>query len=113
MSNAKLKPSQQWTQKQAVILSLACLATGVCGGLLIHGSQKSGNAVEAKTANATLATSPSSPAPPANDPAQMKTLADSQAAPMIEQLKSQPDNAELLTNVGNLYYDAKQYQVAV
>jgi tetratricopeptide (TPR) repeat protein len=113
MSKAKRKPSQHWTQKQAVILSLACLATGVCGGLLIHGSQKSGNAVEAKTANATPATGPSAPAAPANDAVQMKAMADSQAAPLIEQLKTQPNDAGLLTGVGNLYYDAKQYPVAV
>jgi tetratricopeptide (TPR) repeat protein len=113
MSKAKRKPSQQWTQKQAVALSLACLATGICGGLLIHGWQKSGNTVAAKTAIATPAAGPSAPAAPASDPVQMKTMADSQAAPIIEQLKSQPDNAELLTSVGNLYYDAKQYLVAV
>ncbi len=113
MSKAKRKPSQQWTQKQAVILSLACLAAGVCGGLFIHGSQKSGTAVAATTANATPATAPSAPAAPVNDPAQMKIMADSQAAPLIEQLKSQPNKAELLTSVGNLYYDAKQYPVAV
>jgi tetratricopeptide (TPR) repeat protein len=113
MTKVKVKPAQQWTQKRAVVLSLACLAAGICGGLLIHGSQKSRNAVAAKTANANPATSPSIPAVPANDPAQLKRLADSQAAPLLEQLKTQPGNAELLTNVGNLYYDAKQYSTAV
>jgi tetratricopeptide (TPR) repeat protein len=113
MSKAKRKPSQQWTQKQAVVLSLACLAAGIGGGLLIHGLQKSGNVVAAKTANTTSATGPTAPAAQPNDPAQMKTMAESQAAPLIEQLKSQPNNAELLTSVGNLYYDAKQYLVAV
>lgn len=113
MTKAKVKPAQQWTQKRAVVLSLACLAAGICGGLLIHGSLKSGSAVAAKTADANPATIPSTPAGPANDPAQLKRLADSQAAPLVEQLKSQPGNAELLTNVGNLYYDAKQYSTAV
>lgn len=95
------------------MLSLACLATGICGGLLIHRSSQSGSTVAAKTVNATPAKSSSATAAPANDPAQMKTLADSQAAPLIEQLKSQPNNAGLLTSVGNLYYDAKQYPTAV
>lgn len=113
MTDAQRKPSQQWTQKQAVFLSLACLAVGICGGLLIHGSQKSGDAGAAKSANANPATIQSAPAVPANDPAQLKTLADSQAAPLLEQLKSQPNNAELLASVGDLYYDAKQYPVAV
>ncbi|HTW79669.1 MAG TPA: tetratricopeptide repeat protein [Terracidiphilus sp.] len=112
MTEATRKPLRQWTQKQAVLLSLACLAAGIGGGLLIPGWQKSGN-VAARTAIATPAAS--TPAPPANtgDPAQLKTMADSQAAPLIEQLKTQPNNAELLTSVGNLYYDAKQYPIAV
>ena len=40
-------------------------------------------------------------------------MADSQAAPQVLKLKSDPRNLELLTSVGNLYYDAQQYQVAV
>ena len=113
MTEAKRKSKRQWTQKQALILSLACLAAGVSGGLLIHGSQKSGDRVTAKSADATPAIGPSAQAAQSADPALLKTMADSQAAPLIEQLKSQPNNAELLTSVGNLYYDAKQYPTAV
>jgi len=113
MSKSNQKPSKQWTQQQAVFLSLACLAVGVCGGLLIHSSPKSVNAVAAKTVDATPATTPGAPAAPAGDPVQMKTLADSQAAPLLEQLKMEPTNAELLTSVANIYYDAKQYPIAV
>ena len=40
-------------------------------------------------------------------------MADAQAAPVIEKLKSDPNNPELLTSVGNFYYDAQQYQTAV
>ena len=40
-------------------------------------------------------------------------MADAQAAPLLDQLKSDPDNPELLTRIGNLYYDAQQYPVAV
>jgi len=110
MSKLNQNPLQQWTQQKAVILSLACLAVGVCGGLLIHSSPKSVNAVAAKTVDAAPATTP---ATPAGDPVQMKTLADSQAAPLLEQLKMEPANTELLTSVANIYYDAKQYPIAV
>jgi cytochrome c-type biogenesis protein CcmH/NrfG len=113
MTDAKWKLARQWTQKQAVILSLTCLAVGVCGGLLIHGPRNTSDTVAVKTADATPATGPSTPAAQASDPAQLKTMADSQAAPLIEQLKLQPNNAEMLTSVGNLYYDAKQYSTAV
>lgn len=113
MTTTNREPSKPWTQKQAVVLSLACLAVGVCGGLLIHGPGNSANTVAAKTANAMPAASPSAPSAAANSPAQLRALADSQAAPLLEQLKAQPDNAALLVNVGNLYYDAKQYPIAV
>ena len=40
-------------------------------------------------------------------------MADSQAAPQILKLKSGPKNLDLLTSVGNVYYDAQQYPVAI
>jgi tetratricopeptide (TPR) repeat protein len=45
-------------------------------------------------------------------PDQLKHMADAQAAPLVERLKGEPKNAQLLANVGNLYYDAQQYQLA-
>jgi tetratricopeptide (TPR) repeat protein len=44
---------------------------------------------------------------------QLPQMADAQAAPMIEKLKADPKNPDLLVNVGNSYYDAQQYPVAV
>jgi tetratricopeptide (TPR) repeat protein len=46
-------------------------------------------------------------------PTQLEQMADAQAAPLIEKLKSDPDNPDLLVSVGNLYYDARQYPQAV
>ena len=43
----------------------------------------------------------------------MKEMADAQAAPMLEKLKADPNNPGLLASIGNLYYDAQQYPVAV
>jgi len=40
-------------------------------------------------------------------------MADAQAAPLLGKLKSDPKNPELLINIGNLYYDAQQYSIAV
>lgn len=40
-------------------------------------------------------------------------MADAQAAPLIERLKSDPKNIDLLISIGNLYYDAQQYTIAV
>jgi len=43
----------------------------------------------------------------------MKEMADAQAAPLLEKLKSDPKNPDLLTSIGNLYFDAQQYPIAV
>jgi tetratricopeptide (TPR) repeat protein len=40
-------------------------------------------------------------------------MADAQAAPLLEKLKLDPRNPDLLTSIGNLYYDAHQYPIAV
>jgi tetratricopeptide (TPR) repeat protein len=44
---------------------------------------------------------------------QLKQAADAQTAPLLQQLKADPQNAALLAQVGNLYYDAKQYPAAI
>jgi tetratricopeptide (TPR) repeat protein len=40
-------------------------------------------------------------------------MADKQAEPLLAQLKSNPNDATLLANIGNLYYDAQQYKEAI
>jgi cytochrome c-type biogenesis protein CcmH/NrfG len=46
-------------------------------------------------------------------PEQMKKMADVQAAPLLEQLKTDASNAELLAKIGNIYYDTQQYPAAI
>jgi cytochrome c-type biogenesis protein CcmH/NrfG len=40
-------------------------------------------------------------------------MADTQAAPLLEKLKSDPNNPDLLASIANFYYDAQQYPIAV
>ena len=40
-------------------------------------------------------------------------MADAQAEPLLAQLKTTPNDADLLYKIGNLYYDAQQYPQAV
>jgi tetratricopeptide (TPR) repeat protein len=47
------------------------------------------------------------------DPARLKQMADQQAAPLLAKLNADPNNPDLLTGIGNLYYDAQQYPIAV
>ncbi|HST11875.1 MAG TPA: tetratricopeptide repeat protein [Terriglobales bacterium] len=40
-------------------------------------------------------------------------MADKQASPLLDELQKDPANPELLAKVGNVYYDAQQYPVAI
>lgn len=101
----------RWNRERAAFLALGCLLMGIFGGWFIHGSRSAVNAYAPAVATAS-ATAPASAAE-APDSAQLKEMADAQAAPLLEKLKADPANSDLLAGVGNLYYDAKQYDVAV
>jgi tetratricopeptide (TPR) repeat protein len=103
---------EQWTMPWALMLAAACLMAGIAGGWLMREWKSSAIAASTQAAP-TSAQGPKAPAPPASDPAQVKAMADAEAAPMLVRLQSDPNNPELLTSVGNLYYDAQQYPTAV
>jgi len=114
MMHTNKTPAQPWTTGQAIILAVICLIVGIAGGWAIRAWQSPAVAGSAQTAtdsapagkgDSTVAQTPS--------PAQLKQMADAQAAPLIDKLKSDPNNPESLTNIGNVYYDAQQYPVAV
>jgi len=103
-----------WTLKQAILLAAACLATGIAVGWAIRASHTPAPAQPGTVASAPA---PAVPAPSAQpqqpSPAQLKSMADAQAAPILDKLKADPGNPDLLTSAGNLYYDAQQYSAAV
>ncbi|MGD0891754.1 MAG: tetratricopeptide repeat protein [Terracidiphilus sp.] len=104
------RPAKPWTSKKALILSVGCLVAGIAGGYLIRGLQ---SPTGAETAKAASVAAPLAPVAEAPSPARLKEMADAQAAPLLEKLKADPQNTDLLTSVGNLYYDAKQYPTAI
>src|SRR5208283_1268140 len=88
--------AEQWTSVQAYVLAVICLLVGIAGGWFIRGSQ-SPTAPGAEAASASApAPAMGNPAMQAPTPAQMQKMADTQAAPLIEKLKSDPNNAGLL-----------------
>jgi cytochrome c-type biogenesis protein CcmH/NrfG len=106
-----------WTSTQAYVMAIICLLVGVAVGYLLRGSAIS-EAQPVVTAGA--ASTGGVPFPvatggmrPQLSPDQLKQIADAQAAPLLERLKSEPNNAQLLAEIGNLYYDSRQYQLAV
>lgn len=117
------QPKQQglWTTTQAYTLGVVCLAAGLAIGYLLHGSGEpaptTANQSSAPvSAPASSSSSLSFPMPdfggttPANATPE---AADKAAAPMIAQLKSNPNNVDLLTRIGNVYDDAKVYPKAI
>lgn len=109
----KSSNASTWTSTQAYILAVVCLLIGGVIGYLVRGSASP------------IATAPvSASAAPANvggsmvggqmpSPEQMKRMADKQAEPLFAQLKSSPNNPEVLTKIGDTYFDANVYDSAI
>jgi tetratricopeptide (TPR) repeat protein len=114
MTSINQKPTERWTSLRANSLAALCLLVGIAGGWLIRGTQSSaatGSALPATVPAPTKAETTSASQVP--NSARLREMADALAAPMLDKLKSDPRNADLLTSVGNVYYDAQQYPIAV
>lgn len=110
---------QGWSSTQAYVMAVICLIVGCAVGYLLRGSLggSTPTAVPAATQSAM---------PPNGmggmgggmgqqmpTPEQMRGMAEKQAAPLLEQLKSKPNDPALLAQVGNIYYDTQLYPTAV
>jgi tetratricopeptide (TPR) repeat protein len=103
---------EQWTSVQAYTLAVVCLLLGIAGGWLIHGSH-SPAAASPETASASAPAMASANATQTPNDAQLQQAAETQAGPLLEKLKADPANADLLQNLGNIYYDAQQFPRAI
>lgn len=119
MTELKTTTNKYWTSMQAFGLAAVSLILGVCGGLLLRKATATRGITQAVTAT-DQASAPSTPAAvnfgttaTAPSPAELKQAADEQAAPLLQQLKASPSNATVLAQLGNIYYDAKQFPLAI
>ncbi len=107
-----------WTSTQAYVMAIMCLLIGVCAGYFFRGS--------GSFAPPTADSSSQAPAGVGGQqmgqqemaqqqvtPEQLKRMADKQVEPMVEKLKTTPNDSALIASVGNIYYDAQQYNDAV
>jgi tetratricopeptide (TPR) repeat protein len=117
----KTTSADTWTGAQASALAVVCLLVGIAGGWLVRRSTSTAGAAQAVIAPApVVAAAPVQPAQ-ANfgmqsalpSEQQLKEAADTQAAPLLLRLKAAPADAALLANLGNIYYDARQYPAAI
>ncbi len=110
MTHAEPAPTKQFTVRKASILGGVCLVVGIAGGWSVHNVQKAAGMQPA--ANETAAAG-GAPVATVAGPAELRQMADAQAAPLLDRLKADPTNAGNLASLGNLYYDAQQYSVAI
>jgi len=110
-ANRAKTTTEKWTGVQAYTLAVICLLVGIAGGWLIRGSESPASAAAPEVATASAPAMGNAAQAPT--PAEMQRMADTQAGPMIEKLKSDPANAGLIENVGNVYYDAQLFPTAI
>jgi cytochrome c-type biogenesis protein CcmH/NrfG len=102
-------PQAAWTGTQAYILAAFCLVMGVTLGYLFRGSAS-------PFANTTAVSAPADSSAPAQgqlNPEQQKVILDQAVAPLLETLKTNPNDFDTITKVANLYYDGRQYPEAI
>jgi len=111
-----------FTSVQAYTLAVITLVIGIAVGYFARGSAPSTSSNVPDTAQAAM---PGSTGAPANmGPAQLPGSTPQQQAaspemlakaaePLLAQLKTNPNNTDVLVQLGNLYYDGQNYQQAI
>ncbi len=99
-----------WTTRQAYAMAALCLAVGLVLGYLFRGSA-------AHSTPASSTTQPAAASAPATHPQMpsledMKRMADKKAEPLLTKLKTDPNNSDLLNQIGTLYKATHQFKEA-
>lgn len=111
-STTQPSAGSSWQVKQVYAMAAVCLVVGLALGYLFRGSQSPAAAQSVASANAQLGTSAGAMGGQMPSLDQMKSMADKKAAPLLEKLKSDPTNGELLKQVGNIYEATHQFKDA-
>ena len=111
-TNATPTVSSAWQTKQVYAMAAISLVVGLAIGYLFRGSQSPAPQPVAVTSQ------PPSPHAGMGDAGQMpsleqmKQMADNKATPLLEKLKADPTNVDLLIKVGTLYQATHQFKEA-
>lgn len=112
VNEANAQPSDSvWQAKQVYTMAVICLLVGVAVGYLFRGSQSttSGAAGANPPQSASVVGGPGR-MPSLQD---MKRMADSKATPILEKLKTDPTNSDLLSEAGKVYEATHQFKEAI
>jgi len=95
--------SAPWSSMQAYALAAFCIVLGVVLGYLFRGS--------ASSIPQTVAAAPSTSVP--SDDTQVQAALQQSVAPLLDAVNRNPADYDALVKLGDLYYDAQQFQSAI
>ena len=99
----------KWTTASVYTQATVCLVIGLICGYLLRGA----SAVSATTAKpAITAQQPANAAASPVTAEQLQRAGETEAAPLLAQLQKTPNNPELLTKIGTIYYAAHDFKQA-
>jgi cytochrome c-type biogenesis protein CcmH/NrfG len=110
-SSSQLETSKAiWQSSQVYMMASICLALGLGIGYLLRGSQSQSKSASAAPTAASAGQPGATQKMPTLD--DMKHMADKKAEPLLQKLKTDPNNAALLIQVGGMYEATHQFQDA-
>jgi len=99
-----------WQVRQVYAMAVICLVVGLAIGYLFRGSQSP--AAPQPAANAQLAAPAGAMGGHMPSLEEMKQMADNKAEPLLEKLKGDPNNGDLLIQIGKIYISTHQFKEA-
>lgn len=107
---AQPPPTGYWTATQSYVFAVITLLLGIVAGYLIRGSSaaEAGQVPSTSAAGSNFGGSSSSQQQPSRS-----ELAARVVEPLLQQLKTRPNDPELLGNIANAYYDGQDYPQAI
>jgi cytochrome c-type biogenesis protein CcmH/NrfG len=118
-TNESRATSSLWRPAQTYTMAAVCLLIGLVIGYFLRGSASQPVAVASEAApqmgQASAAPDPHAAMGQQRMPSldQMKQMGDKQAAPLLEKLKKDPNNADLLNQLGTMYRLTHQFKTAI
>lgn len=116
MSDEKQFAKTSWTSVQVYAMSALCLLAGVTVGYLVRGSKAPAPTITQTQmqpqSGSQAGALPTGVTPDQMTPDQMKGMAEKQAAPLLEQLKQNPNDTDTLMKIGGYYFAAQQFSAA-
>ena len=104
--------SSPWTR--VYLKAAICLVVGLAVGYLLRGSRSSASSVlpAASVAKSSVRAGAMGAREMPGGAGHMQQMANKQAAPLLERLKSDPNNSALLIQVGSIYHTTHQFKQA-